>query len=154
MDSSTSLSKPRVPAFALWLLATALATWAAGALYTVRLNPELAFCRQGDRVKQAWIKKLEREQPYKIEVVGGSSCATTIIPEQMLAQYGLPVVNLGQGAGMGSKVLIRYGLETLRPGDTLIIAIEPGLLTVPLKFEPHGIQFCFAIGRPELLREV
>lgn len=142
-----------VPWHLIRLLAVALATWAVSALYSLRLNPEVAFYRHGDQIKRTWAEKLEREHKSKIVVVGGSSCATSIDGERMLSTHSLPVLNLGMSAGMGAKILVRYGLHALQPGDTLILSIEPDLLNVPLENEPLGVQFSLATGAPDLLRD-
>jgi hypothetical protein len=71
----------------------------------------------------------------------------------MLEQHGLPVVNLGLGAGMGAKLLTRCGLDSVKTGDTLLVALEPELPSGANIFEPFGVQFAFAVGRPGWLRE-
>ncbi len=152
MASSTSHFESPVPWLALRLLAVAALAWAAGAVYTLRLNPEVAFYRRGDLVKRAWGQTLDRAYKSKTVVFGGSSCTTSINGGRMLRRHGLPVLNLGLGAGMGVKVLTRYALESLRPGDRLIMAMEPDLLAVPLDLETLGVQFSLAIGDPGLLR--
>ena len=153
MDSSTSHSNSKVPWQALKLLGVACIAWGVGAFYTMRVNPEVAFYRHGDQVKQDWSRKLEREQGAKIVVYGGSSCATTIDGERMLREHRLPVVNLGMHAGMGAKMLTYYALQDLRPGDTLIVSIEQGLLNTPIEIEPLGVQLAFATGNVKLLRD-
>lgn len=135
------------------LLCVAIATWVVGALYTVRVNPEVAFFRQCALVKQRWAKKLDLEHTNKVVVFGGSSCNTSVDGERMLNLYGLPAVNMGLGAGMGAKILTHYAQRALRAGDTLIAAIEPGLLAEQLELESLGVQFSFAIGEPTLLRD-
>ncbi len=144
--------KLAIPGRAVRLLAVALTTWGVGAFYTLRVNPEIAFLHHGDAVKRAWAQKLERDYKSKIVIFGGSSCATSINGERMLERNSLPLVNLGLNAGMGAKILTRYALHSLRTGDTLIMAMEPDLLTVPLNLEPLGVQFSLATGNAELLR--
>ena len=153
MASSTSHFKSLIPFRALALVLTALAAWIASALYTVKLNPEMAFFRKADSAKRAWARTIDSHHQPKVVVYGGSSCMTTIIPERMMEQHGLAVLNMGLHAGMGPKILTRYAIQTLQPGDTLIVAIEPDLLTLPLKSEPEGIQFCFVTGNQTLLRD-
>lgn len=153
MASSTSHFKSLIPFRALALILTALVAWIACALYTVRLNPEMAFFRKADASKRAWAKTLSSKHQPKTVVCGGSSCMTTIIPERMMERHGLPVLNMGLHAGMGPIILMRYAIQTLQPGDTLIISIEPDLLTRPLKTDPAGIQFCIVTGNQALLRD-
>lgn len=104
-------------------------------------------------MKQACRLKLDREYPSKIVVFGGSSCATSIQAARLLEQHNLPALNLGLGAGMGAKILTRYALPALRRGDTLLVMLEPGLLTRPLQWEALGVQFSLATGQPELVNE-
>ena len=153
MASSTSLFNALVPWKACWLLGVAMLAWAGGAVYTVRLNPEVAYDRHSHALKSAWQGKLDDEHPSKVVFFGGSSCRTSINGERMLLKYGLPVVNLGLSAGMGAKIQAEYALQALRPGDTLVIAVEPPLLTGPIILESPGIQFALAIGEPKLLRD-
>jgi hypothetical protein len=149
MDSSTSHSKA-VPRRAVLLVAAALASWVACALYTLYLNPEVNHYRDGDTIKRAWAAQMTREHGSKIVVFGGSSCEFSIDGERLLANYGEPVVNEGRNAGMGAVVLTESALADLRRGDTLIIALEPDLLSVPLKEEPSlAVQFSFGVHHPE-----
>src|SRR5689334_1425237 len=153
MASSTLHSRPRWPRRALGLLAVAVALWGACAAYTLRVNPEIQFYRSGHEKKQQWLAQLRAEFPTNILVLGGSSCATSIQGSRLRSQHGLPVANLGLGAGMGTTVLTHYALDVLRPGDTLIVALEPGMLISPVEMEPLGVQFALAIGQPSLARQ-
>lgn len=152
MPSSTSHFKSLVPWQAVRLCVIALGAWAASAFYTLRLNPELAFYREGHRVKQQWVEKMNREHASKVIFSGGSSCASSINAQQMLEQDGLPAVNLGLAAGMGAKVLTIYSLQAARPGDLVVIALEPDLLATPIELEPFGIQFGMAAGDRALIQ--
>jgi hypothetical protein len=152
MALSISHFKSLVPWQAARLLVAALAVWAAGAFYTLRLNPELAFYREGHRLKQEWVQKMNREHASKVIFFGGSSCACSINARQMVEQDGLPAVNLGLAAGMGAKVLTLYSLQAARPGDLVVIALEPDLLAAPLELEPFGIQFAMAAGDRALVQ--
>lgn len=153
MASSTLHSKPSPwPVWTLQLLAVAFATWALGAAYTLRVNPEIAFFRRADELKQQWSADLSREHTNKTVVFGGSSCLTSIMPERLLERHGLAVANEGLGAAMGARVLTRYAFDSLQTGDTLIVALEPDLLSGAVELEPLGVQFAFATGQPALLR--
>ena len=149
MDSSTSHFK-RIPRQAVLLLATALVAWAACAFYSVRLNPEVVHYREGDVIKRAWSAQMTREHGAKIVVYGGSSCEFSIDGERLLANYGEPVVNAGRHAGMGPPMLTEAALTDLHRGDTLIVALEPGLLTLPFQEQPAlAVQFSVAVHHPE-----
>ncbi len=152
MPSSISHSNSSVPWKTLFLLGAALVIWAAGMFYSLRLNPEVRFFRHCAKVKQQWAQQLDRDYPHKIVIFGGSSCNTSVDGERMLNRYSLPVANMGLGAGMGALVLTHFALQFVRPGDTLLVGLEPGLLTEPLELQSLGVQFSCAIGQPELLR--
>ena len=153
MASSTSPSKSRlVPVFTLQLLAVALATWTVGAVYTLRVNPEVAFFQRAHELKNQWAVELAREHTNKTVVFGGSSCLTSIVPERLRDRHGLAVSNEGLGAAMGARVLTRYAFDSLQTGDTLIVALEPDLLSGAVDLEPLGVQFAFATGQTALLR--
>ncbi len=148
-----SRANAAIPWLALRLLAVAAGAWVLAALYTLRLNPEVAYDRHAHAVKCAWAAKLETERRSKIIVCGGSSCRTSINGQRLLDRHNLPVLNLGMGASIGAEVLTRYALGFARPGDTLVLALEPGLLIKPIEIEAAGAQFALAIGQPALLRE-
>jgi len=138
-----------VPWFVAQLLAVALLTGMVTAFYTLRLNPEVAYLRGSDRIKRAWARKMTLEHGPKTILFGGSSCEFSIDPEQLLARHGLPAVNLGRNAGLGASVLIEATLSETQPKDTLVMAIEPTLLTGPAEIPMLGGQFSFALGHPE-----
>lgn len=136
----------------LQLLTVALATWAVGSLYTLRINPELAFYRHGYSVKLQWAEHLSQNYSNKMVVFGGSSCATSIEPRRLLERHGIAMVNAGFAAGMGAKLLTLQSFSFLKKGDTLIVALEPDLLSADVKFEPFGVQFALATRQSKLLR--
>lgn len=153
MASSTSpSSRPAArPAWTLRLLAVALATLLACVAYSLRVNPEVLFFRVGDTAKQSWHRQLRAQHTNVVVIFGGSSCATSIDARSLRDRHGLAVLNAGLGAGMGARVLSRYALEWVRPGDTLLVALEPALLTGSVEFEPLGVQFALASGHRHLL---
>ena len=153
MASSILHSNSGVPWRAVRLLGFAFVAGGLGAAYTLFLNPEIEFFVRANQVKQQWVQKLDREQKSKIVILGGSSCLSAIDGERMGQKHGLPVANLGLGAGMGAKVLTRYALGTLRTGDTLLVVLEQNLLAGSLSLEPLGVQFSFASGNSALLRD-
>ena len=93
---------------------------------------------------------MTREHGAKILIYGGSSCTFSVDGERLLEQFHLPVVNYGFGASLGPMVLTEAVMNQVRPGDTLIMAVEPGLLTSPFDPPATGIQFAFAEHHPGL----
>jgi len=116
-----------------------------GALYTVKLSPEMRFWDGIAQIKQAWAGKLSQEYPSKVVVYGGSSCTFSLDGKRALDRFGLPLVNCGLGAGMGSTVLTNWALSQLRRGDTLILALEPGALTEVDDLPAMGVQFAVSM---------
>ncbi len=153
MPSSTSHSNPSqtIPCRALALLAIAFATLLAAAAYTLWLNPEIRFYRHAARVKLAWAEKMEKEHGAKTIVFGGSGTAFSVRPELMLGEQGIAVVNLGLHAGMEPPFLTALAVSIARPGDTLIAAFEPDLLSSPFTSPDLAAQIGIALGRPELV---
>lgn len=138
-----------MPWFVVQLLAVALVTGMATAFYTLRLNPEIGYLRGSDRIKRAWARKMTVEHGVKAILFGGSSCEFSIDPEQLLERHGLPAVNLGRNAGLGASVLIEATVAETAPHDTLVMALEPTLLTGPVDIPMLGVQFSFAMGRSD-----
>jgi len=69
--------------------------------------------------------------------------------EQLLEEYGLPTVNRGLAAGMAVKVPTLNARQDLHAGDTLLVAIEPGLFTGPVELTAFAAQFSYARGHSE-----
>jgi len=135
-----------MPKLTVKLLAVAVATWMACAAYTAWWNPEIHFYTQLSRRQDEWSQKMDREYGHKVVVFGGSSCMFSINGEQMLEKYGIPTVNRGLGAGVGVTVMTLHALKDLREGDTLIVSVEPGLLTEPFAIPDEGVQLSFSTG--------
>ena len=125
----------------------ALIASVAGAAYSLKLNPELAFFARGADLKEEWIEVIESEYANKVIVFGGSSCTSTVIAKRMRDLFEIPAVNLGLGAGMGARMLTGYALSHANPGDIVIAAIEPDLLIGSLETPSLGVQFAVMRGR-------
>jgi hypothetical protein len=140
-----------LPWRALRLAAAALVTLVIAAVYTLRLNPEIRFYKHAALVKLGWAEKLSREQGVKIIVCGGSSTAFSIDGERMLQQHGLPTANFGLHAGMEPLFLAAIAAQSARPGDTVVLALEPGLLMTPFQSPDLAAQMGTALRRPDLI---
>jgi hypothetical protein len=126
------------------LLLTAILTLAACAAYTTCLSPDTVFFVGMSKLKDTWAKRMTTEHRRKIVVSGGSSALFSIDGAALLQERGLPVVNKGLFAGFGVQVLVLYACEGLESGDSLVVAIEPGLLGEPLTVPAAGVQFSAA----------
>src|SRR5687767_13111862 len=131
MDSSISHSDKRFPSRAGLLLLVTLASWAGSAFYSVYLNPEVFHYSQGAAIKNKWADELTRKYDRKTLIFGGSATEFSIDGERMVLAHNLPTVNCGRAAGMGAGVLTESVLQQVRAGDTLIVSLEPALLTKP-----------------------
>lgn len=125
----------------------AFATWLAGAVYTVRLSPDIRFFTGAARIKQAWSARMNTEHSPKYVLFGGSSCAFSLDAERLLQRHRLAAVNMGSAAAMGASVLTQAALEETRAGDVLVVALEPTLLTGSQEPSSFGVQMAFALGR-------
>jgi hypothetical protein len=131
------------------IVVCAIIAFSAAVFYSLRLNPELRVMAGAARVKLAWSERISRVHTNKVVVFGGSSSSFSIDPEYAMQKHEIPVANLGMFAGMGTPVLTRFALEQAREGDTVIASIEPILVATARKNLQAGIQFAFAMGRPD-----
>jgi len=144
---STSHSD-RIPRFGVTVLAVVLGALCLAACYTLFLNPEISLWKHAYRLKCQWSRHLPHDQP-RIVIYGGSSCGTSVNAARMRTNHNLPVINMGLAAGFGADMLTQFALNELRPGDTLIVALEPELLCADAGLPALGIQCSFAVGHPE-----
>ena len=151
--SNSNRVKGRVPRVTAGLLLWAILIWGLAAVYTLHINPELRHFKGTYEIKKRWAEKMTAEHGAKLVVYGGSSCEFSLDGERLLERHGIPCVNLGRGAGMGMVVLTMAALEEARPGDTLIVALEPGLITDEPGFPALGAQFSVAVGHADWLRQ-
>ena len=143
----------RWPRSVVLLLITAVITWTAGAVYTLKGNPEIRFFKAGAETKRAWGEKMTAEHGSKVVFFGGSSCSFAVDPERLLTRHAMPAVNGGLGAGMGLRVLTRFALSQVADGDTLIVAMEPPILREPMQDTMLGVQISYALHHPEWLAQ-
>lgn len=141
----------RMPWIGVQGIVVALVVWAVGAVYTLEANPEIVFFKYAARLKQSWAARMTQHYGPKTVFCGGSSCTFSIDPQRLLDEHHLPAANLGLGAGMGLRVLTRFALDQVRPGDTLILAMEPPVLTSSTEETMLGVQISFALGHPAWL---
>ncbi len=153
MPLSTSPSSRGWPRQALALLALALITLAAAALYTVRWNPEVRFYHHAITVKRAWAALLATgaNPAPRYLLAGGSSAAFSVDGERIEVRHGLRLVNFGLHAGMEGPFLLAVAAREARAGDTLIVAMEPELLTSAFTAPDLAAQMGLALGEPRLI---
>jgi hypothetical protein len=133
----------------LWLGLVAFLAWATAAFYSLRLNPEVLFYRGLSEIQQAWADRLRTATATQFILVGGSSALFSVMPERAWEKDRVPLVNFGLAAGTGPQVMVLRGLGQARARDTLLVGIEPGLLTEDGAPAGLGIQYAFAMGHPK-----
>src|SRR5438477_7173622 len=151
MLSSTLLFKRPIPRVATKLLCVAFVSLGGCIVYTLWLNPEVAFFKGAAEKKLRWAEKMNSQAEHKTVIYGGSSCMFAIDAERLVREHHLPAVNAGLGAGMGPNVLTQFALSQTEAGDTLVVALEPDLLGGSVENPSLGIQFSMALGHPKWL---
>jgi hypothetical protein len=154
MPSSTSPFEPALPGLARKMLGFALLAWVGCVSYTLWLNPSVRFFHHAARVKQQYLRGLDAVHTNKVIIYGGSSCAFSVNAAAMLREEAVPAANLGLAADYGALFLTRWALSEARSGDTIIVALEPGLLTRPFEHSSEAVQISYALGQPGLLRDL
>lgn len=149
MPSSTSHFEPAPRGTAALLLASALIALLASAAYTRWWNPEVRLYVHAVEVKEAWARQLDSGFTNKTLVFGGSSTSFTIDPVRIRDRTGLAVANYGLHAGMLPRFLTGFAAASARPGDLLLMAMEPELLVVPINGSDLAAQMGFALDQPE-----
>lgn len=91
--------------------------------------------------------RMEETRGGKTVVLGGSSCRTSYIPSVLAEEYSIPFANFGLHAGFGPDVVAEIAMRYVNPGDTVVVAIEPGTLkaTGPSKPKSAGLDFLAAV---------
>lgn len=91
--------------------------------YNRNLNPEVQFWNAAIENMFAYSNTLDEEEDTYV-FVGGSSCSFSINPELLDSEFGIQAVNMGIHAGAGRALQLELGLQILKPGDTLVLAME------------------------------
>jgi hypothetical protein len=128
-----------------------MASLLAAAGYTFWLNPEIRFYRYTAQIKQAWTEQLRREHSSLVVVCGCSTTAFSVDGQRMLERHGLPTVNFGMHAGMEPPFLVALAAQAARPGDTLVLELDPVLLAAPFSSADVAAQLGFSLGQPSLI---
>ncbi|MCP5519733.1 MAG: hypothetical protein H7A45_21040 [Verrucomicrobiales bacterium] len=133
---------------AIGLLAAACFALLVSAAYTRWWNPEIRLYCHAVRVKQQWAAELDRRFTNKTIICGGSSTSFAVDPARMLDRNGIAVANYGLHAGMQPWFLVAFAAAAARPGDLLLVALEPELLLATDTGSDLAAQMAFALDRP------
>lgn len=137
----TVSAKP--PKFLSWLAVAGLA-WGAGFVYNVYLGGEAHWLKGLYQNKVAIAA--ETADP-KLIITGGSGAHYTVDSALLSQELGMPVVNLGLDGPLGLDVILASVLETVQPGDVVLL-IPEYLILEGDGFGPKSGLFGMAIGKP------
>jgi hypothetical protein len=113
----------------------------------------MKFWTAAARQKLDWVEKMRGKHGYVIAVVGGSTTTFGIDAEYIEREHGLPVANLGLHVGMGPEALVGFGLSSLHEGDTLVLSLEPSILTEDYPENSKlGTKLSLMLTKPEMLK--
>ena len=121
--------------------------------------PALALClpaQYGESFTAALCQKVDRlaeiDEP-KIVVVGGSSVAFGLDSELLERYTGMPVVNFGVYAALGTKLMLDLSLDHINDGDVIILAPELDAQTLSMYFNA-ATTLQATDGRTDILSRV
>ena len=119
--------------FPILLLLAVISAYLISAFLTVSVNPEITFWAEAVRQREAAIEKIRTESPDQpiMFFTGGSSCAFSIDPAIIEKECGFPAINLGLPVSSGPRYILHQALRETKPGDILVVCLEPDLLTFP-----------------------
>ncbi|MGC1307187.1 MAG: hypothetical protein WA885_08165 [Phormidesmis sp.] len=129
-----------------WLAVAGLA-WGAGFVYNVYMGGE-AHWLKGLYENKVAIAASTPEP--KLIVTGGSGAHYTINSDLLAEELNMPVVNLGLDGPLGIDVILASTLETVQPGDIVLLVPEYLILLDEDGFGPKSGFFGVAIGQPGL----
>ncbi len=129
-----------------WFAVAGLA-WGAGFVYNVYMGGEAHWLRGLYQNKMAIASQIT--QP-KLIVTGGSGAHYTINSEILEKALNQPVVNLGIDGPVGLDVILPSILETVKPGDTVLLIPEYLILLDEDGYGDKSGLFGVAIGKPGL----
>jgi len=131
------------------IVTSSLVAWAGCAFYSLNLNPEIRFYCALSKIQKRWADTLRSKTSSQHILIGGSSALFSVMPDRAWNTHFVPLVNLGVAAGMQPQVMVLRALDYIQKGDTLILALEPGLLTANEEMGALGVQYAFAMGRSD-----
>ena len=104
-------------------------SWLAAVVYMFRFDVSETLDMEHTRGQDEWARHFTAEQGPRVIVTGGSSCSFSIDAETAVERFHVPVVNAGLTASFGSRGILLVGSRFVQSGDTLVLAIEPELMS-------------------------
>ncbi len=136
----------KLPKFLGWFVVAALA-WGGGFIYNVHLGGEAHWLKS---LYENKIAIANQTPDPKLIITGGSGAHYTINSDVLSRAINMPVVNLGLDGPVGLNVILPSMLETVKPGDTVLLIPEYMLLLDEDGFGDRSGMFAVAIGQPGL----
>lgn len=115
------------------IIVTVIAAYALSYYLTIPANPEVQFWAGAVARREAAAAAIRGESPSRpiLFFAGGSSTAFSIDPQIIEDTCQTPAINLGLPISAGAKYILHHALRQAAPGDTIIICLEPDVLTKP-----------------------
>ena len=85
------------------------------------------------------VARLDAEKEPKIIIIGGSSAAFGVDTALLEETLGMPVINYGLYATLGTKVMLDTSRHAIREGDIIVIAPEMNAQTWSLYFNAEAM---------------
>jgi hypothetical protein len=120
-------------------------SWILTVFFLFRLDATiLDFIVREIHAQDKWAQHFPVAQGPRVIVTGGSSCTFSIDAGMATEQFHVPVINAGLGATMGSSGVYLEASRLLRPGDTLVLAMELPLYSGATTYSQEALQ-AFAV---------
>lgn len=84
-------------------------------------------------------ERLNTVEGEKVVVIGGSSVAFGLNSKQLEQSIGMPVVNFGLYASLGSKVMLDLSRNAINSGDIVVLAFEIDSQTLSMYFNADSM---------------
>ena len=136
-----------IAAFLLGAMAVVLSWMALIAGQLGNAHPDNVWVKEAYALKFAAAEKLRGQR--KVLAVGGSATMFGVDSTQLALGLGLPVVNLGVNAGIGSYEVPAQVDRWIEPGDVVVMPLEYRLLL--WDGVPSYVTLSWALEHPEAL---
>lgn len=124
-----------------------VSAWAAGLGFNAAaLDTDVSWTKSVYLQKKQIAASLSGEP--RLVFVGGSGVHYSVDAAEVERQLGIPSINFGLHAGLGLDPILTLALESVRPGDIVVLIPEYGVLADPEGSGWLSGMFGASIGRP------
>lgn len=92
-------------------------------LYNRFLNPDLQFFLKVAEASDTWAEHIHAADRPVYVLAGGSEARSSVDPQILLDEFGIPLINAGEGAGYGLLANVTMAFRYLKPGDTMVLSM-------------------------------